>query len=151
MGTHSLLMDDFYAAREAWRDEAESVDYGYATEHAEYAELHPQPTLKSFLVERRGLHAVPDWMTTYPGCEVSLPEFGGWTEDAGFCHWTADLRIPRRRATYRVVVRLGQDDRYRTEVRRVLKHGSVRLVGGEVPPTAARFAYDVTDHVRDTA
>lgn len=50
------VMDALSAADHAWWLDREAVAIGYATEMAEYAEEHPRPTLKAFLV---GL--APSW------------------------------------------------------------------------------------------
>lgn len=38
-----------------WERDAEAVAIGYATETAEYAEQHPRPTLKAFLLANKGM------------------------------------------------------------------------------------------------
>jgi hypothetical protein len=43
-------MDHLAAADHAWWLERERVAIGYTTEMAEFAQLHPRPTLRSFLV-----------------------------------------------------------------------------------------------------
>lgn len=51
----SLLLD----ATLTWESQAEAVTYGYATEMAEYAELHPRPNLKDFLIRNKGMNTEP--------------------------------------------------------------------------------------------
>lgn len=48
--------DLLFSANAAWERQCEEVALGYATETAEYAETHPRPTLKEFLVSNAGLH-----------------------------------------------------------------------------------------------
>lgn len=43
------------AAAQAWWLGREAVAIGYATEQREYAQEHPRPTLKGFLVGNAGL------------------------------------------------------------------------------------------------
>lgn len=47
----SLLLD----ATLVWERDCEEVAFGYATETAEYAEAHPRPTLKEFLIHNKGM------------------------------------------------------------------------------------------------
>jgi hypothetical protein len=49
-----FIMDHLTAAQHAWWLEAEAQAMGYATELAEFHELHPQPQLKVFLVGLKG-------------------------------------------------------------------------------------------------
>lgn len=44
------LVEAFYCASHAWELEAEATAIGYETELAEFAEEHPRPTLKGFMV-----------------------------------------------------------------------------------------------------
>jgi hypothetical protein len=46
---HCRMMDAFYAAREAWLDEAERVTKGYATELTEYKLTNPMPQLGDYM------------------------------------------------------------------------------------------------------
>lgn len=57
----SLLLD----AALTWEAQAEAVTYGYRTEMAEYAELHPRPNLKDFLVRNKGMMTRPDHLPEY--------------------------------------------------------------------------------------
>lgn len=52
------LVDAFRCADEAWRLQAEAEAIGYATELREFAEQHPRPTLKGFMLAlaREGEH-----------------------------------------------------------------------------------------------
>lgn len=52
----SLLLD----ATLTWERQCEEVAIGYATEIAEYAELHPRPTLKNFLLANKGINTEPE-------------------------------------------------------------------------------------------
>lgn len=47
-------MSHLTAAQHAWWLEAEAQAMGYATELAEFHQLHPQPQLKAFLVGLKG-------------------------------------------------------------------------------------------------
>lgn len=51
----SLLLD----ATLVWERECEEVALGYPTETAEFAESHPRPTLKAFLLANKGMNAEP--------------------------------------------------------------------------------------------
>lgn len=42
------------AATQAWEWEREAACYGYATEEREWAELHPAPRYRDFLVSMAG-------------------------------------------------------------------------------------------------
>ena len=44
------MMDAFYCAREAWRDQRDQASNGHATEGREFAELSPPPRLQDFMV-----------------------------------------------------------------------------------------------------
>lgn len=44
------ITDAWRAADHAWWLARENVAYGYATESAEYAQDHPRPTLKAFMI-----------------------------------------------------------------------------------------------------
>lgn len=39
-----------------WERQCEQVALGYPTETAEYAEVHPRPTLKAFLIHNKGMN-----------------------------------------------------------------------------------------------
>lgn len=43
-----------------WERQCEDVCYGYPTEIGEYAEEHPRPTLKAFLLANAGLGRRPE-------------------------------------------------------------------------------------------
>jgi len=49
-----LICDQFYAADHAWWLAREATALGYATEEAEYADQHPRPTLKGFMLALAG-------------------------------------------------------------------------------------------------
>jgi hypothetical protein len=51
-----LLLD----ASLVWERQCEQVAIGYPTETAEYAEEHPRPTLKAFLLANKGMGQPPD-------------------------------------------------------------------------------------------
>lgn len=51
-----LLLD----ATLIWEGQCEVAAMGYATEMAEFAELHPRPTLKAFLLANAGMSTQPD-------------------------------------------------------------------------------------------
>jgi len=44
------IVESWFCAHRAWWLARESVAMGYKTEEREYAEKHPQPTLKSFMI-----------------------------------------------------------------------------------------------------
>lgn len=52
----SILLD----ATLTWEHQREAACYGYATEMAEFAELHPRPTLKAFLLANKGMNTRPE-------------------------------------------------------------------------------------------
>lgn len=52
----AILLD----ASLTWERQCESEALGYPTEIAEYAEAHPRPTLKAFLIANKGINTAPD-------------------------------------------------------------------------------------------
>jgi len=52
--TASTWLDEYRAARHAWELAAEKATAGYKTELREYAASNPPPTLKQFMIDRRG-------------------------------------------------------------------------------------------------
>lgn len=50
------ICDTLFMADHAWQLQRETVCIGYATEEAEYQELHPRPTLKAFLLANAGMN-----------------------------------------------------------------------------------------------
>lgn len=55
-----LVTDAFRSATAAWDLQAEAVAIGYATELREYAEQHPRPRLKDFMVHLSNGALAPD-------------------------------------------------------------------------------------------
>lgn len=55
-----VVTDAWRCAMHAWELEAERVALGYATELAEYAEQHPRPRLKDFMVHLSSGALAPD-------------------------------------------------------------------------------------------
>lgn len=51
-----LLLD----ATLTWEQRCEETTYGYKTEMVEYAERHPRPNLKDFLVRNAGMNTNPE-------------------------------------------------------------------------------------------
>lgn len=49
-----FIMGHLTAARQAWDLEAEAQSNGWATELAEFRQLHPMPQLRVFLVALKG-------------------------------------------------------------------------------------------------
>lgn len=49
--------DLLHCADHAWWLAREAVAVGYATEEREYADQHPRPTLKAFLIHNAGARA----------------------------------------------------------------------------------------------
>lgn len=50
-----LNVDSWRHADHAWWLDREATALGYATEKREYAEAHPRPTLKGFLISNAGM------------------------------------------------------------------------------------------------
>lgn len=56
--SHTLLMAEYYAAREAQELRAEEYSYGYDTEENEFYEFEEKLTFKRFLIMRKGESSV---------------------------------------------------------------------------------------------
>lgn len=50
---HESMMDDYYAARDAWVSAREATALGYATEEQEFAATNPAPRLRDFMRNRQ--------------------------------------------------------------------------------------------------
>lgn len=50
-----FIVSHWFAADQAWQLAREAEAIGYATEEAEYAQEHPRPTLKAFMVQNAGM------------------------------------------------------------------------------------------------
>lgn len=126
--TNATLMDEFYAAREAYDDALENASSGYATETAEFEAVNVRPTLKAFLVGLKSARADrPVFLDSrnYPGCDVSDLVYVGCVD--GWHEWQATFRVPRRRANYRAVVRCYPDDSWVVTVAHALRRRDVLL------------------------
>lgn len=126
------VLDEFYAAREAYDNGMEAVAIGYATEEAEYREQNVRPTLKAFLVGlKSNRDARPVFLDArnYPGRVVSDADYAG--ADDGWHEWQATMSDPSHRRTYRAVVRCYPDDSWTVTVAHVLKARDVLVSGRE--------------------
>ena len=80
---HENLMATYYAAREAWKLQAEYVTCGYRTEMAEYRQRHPQPTFKEFLRGGSMIHT----SDSAGGVAETLQRYGySLTDDSHILH-----------------------------------------------------------------
>jgi len=68
------ITDMLSCADHAWWLDREAHCVGYATEEAEYQELHPRPTLKDFLIRNRGMHNEDTHSVIHCGQDVSSSE-----------------------------------------------------------------------------
>jgi hypothetical protein len=129
---NQAVLDEYYAAREAYDNRLESVAVGYATETAEYEAEHQRPTLRAFLVGLKS--SEPDRPVfldpnNYPGRVLSDVEYVGC--DDGFHEWQATMHQPATRRRYRAVVRCYPDDSWTVTVAHLLAARDILVSGRE--------------------